>query len=184
MIARFLPLLAAAAMVAAPQASSAASVTAVVSAKIVKPLNLSGGGTIQLGTIVTPSTSTYAGTFVVQPAATQTGTYCPATFACSGTPAAAMFNIQGQNNTPLTIVIPRTITLTQTDYGGSGAAPTLTMTTSNSLFANNATGNYTMTLPNSGAPGLDFYIGGSLDVNQSSPGGSFSGTIDLTAEYQ
>lgn len=169
---------------AAPQAARAANVTATVNAKIVKPLVLTGGQTIGLGTIVTPSTATFSGTFTVQPAATQTGTYCQAAFACAGTPTAAMFNIQGQNNTPLNIAIPLTVTLTATDYSGAGAAPTLTMATSNSLFANNSSGTYTMTLPNSGAPGINFYVGGAITVNQATAGGTYAGTIAITADYQ
>ncbi|QNN64888.1 DUF4402 domain-containing protein [Sphingomonas rhizophila] len=169
---------------ALPVAAKAATANATVNAKIVKPLVLTGGGTIAIGTLITPSTATFSNTFTIQPAATQTGTYCQTGFTCSGTPTAAMFNLQGTNNTPLNLTIPLTVTLTNTSWTGGGAAPTLTMTTSNSLAANNASGVYVTQLPNSGFPGTNYYVGGSLTITQATEAGSYSGTFTVTADYQ
>lgn len=163
--------------------ASAASVTTQATAKIVKPLVMAGGGTVALGTIVAPTAATYSGTFTVQPAATQTGTFCAASFVCSGTPTAAMFNMQGTNNTDISLTIPLTVTMTLQGYTGTGAAPTLTLTTKNSLAANSGTGNYTIQLPNSGSPGTDVYVGGSITVTQATVGGSYAGSFTITADY-
>jgi hypothetical protein len=95
-----------------------------------------------------------------------------------------MFNLQGSNNTPLNLTIPLTVTLTNTSWTGGGAAPTLTLTTNNNVAANNATGVYVTTLPNSGFPGTDYYVGGSLTVTQATAGGTYSGTFTVTADYQ
>lgn len=176
--------LAAAALLALPAQAGAATATAQASAKIVKPLVMTGGGTIALGTIVTPSAATFSGTFTIQPAATQTGTFCQSGFVCSGTPTAAMFNLQGTNNTPLNLTIPLAVTLTDTSWAGGGAAPTLTLNTTNSVAANNATGVYVMSLSNSGFPGRDFWVGGSIVVNQATPAGTYQGTFTVTADYQ
>ena len=176
--------LALAAMLALPSQAQAATATAQASAKIVKPLVMTGGGTIALGTIITPSAATFSGTFTIQPAATQTGTYCQSGFSCSGTPTSAMFNLQGTNNTPLNLTIPLTVTLTNTSWTGGGAAPTMTLNTTNSVAANNATGVYVMSLPNSGFPGTDFWVGGSVVVNQATQGGTYQGTFTVTADYQ
>lgn len=177
--------LATSALLALGISSPAAAVTAsaTVKANVLKPVQLTGGGTINLGTIVTPSNATYSGTFTVVPAATQTGTFCAASFSCTGTPTAAMFNIQGTNKTDIQLNVPLTVTMTLQGYTGSGSAPTLTLTSRNSLFTNNATGNYIMQVPNSGQPGLDFYVGGSLTIDQDTVGGQYQGTFTVTADY-
>ena len=169
---------------ALPAPAQAVTATATVSAKIVKPLVLTGGGTISIGTLITPSAATFSNTFTIQPALTQTGTYCQTGFTCTGTPSAAVFNVQGTNNTPFNLTVPLTVTLTNTTYTGGGAAPTMTLNTTNSVSANNVSGVYVMTVPNSGAPGLDFYVGGSLTVTQATAGGSYAGTFTVTADYQ
>lgn len=163
--------------------ASAATTTATIKASILKPVQLTGGGTLDLGTILTPSAATFSGTFVVTPAATQSGTFCAASFSCTGTPAAAMFNIQGTNKTNIGLNIPLTVVLTLQNYTGGGTTPTMSIATSNSIATNNTTGSYTMQLPNSGFPGLDFYVGGSLTITQATVGGSYAGTITVTADY-
>lgn len=173
--------LAAAAML--PQAAHAASATATAQAKVLKPLVMTGGQVLDLGTIVTPSSATFSGNFIVDAAATQTTTFCAASFACSGTVKSAMFNLQGSNNNNLTLNIPTTVTMTL--QGATGTPPTLTLTTRNSVSAtNSANGNYTMQLPNSGAPGLDIYVGGSVTITQATAGGTYQGTFTVTADYQ
>lgn len=170
-------------VLAAAVPANAATTTAAVKASVLKPVQLTGGGTLDLGTILTPSLASYSGTFTVAAAASQTGTFCAAGFSCTGTPAAAMFNIQGTNKNNIGINIPLTIVLTLQDYTGGGTTPTLTIVTNNSLAANNGTGAYTIQVPNSGTPGLDFYIGGALTVTQATVGGSYAGTITVTADY-
>ena len=162
--------------------ASAATASATAKANVLKPLQMTGGGTVDFGTIVTPSTASFTGTFMIDAAASQTSTYCASGFACSGTPAAAMFNLQGSNNNSITLNVPLTVTLTL--QGATGTQPTLTFVTRHSLAANNGTGNYTIQLPNSGAPGLDFYVGGSVTINQATAGGSYQGTFTVTADYQ
>lgn len=178
-----LALFATAAAFGAASPAAAVTASATVKANVLKPLVLTGGGTINLGTIVTPSTATYSGTFTVAPSTTQTGTFCAANFSCTGSPTAAMFNLQGTNKTDIQINIPLSVTMTLQGYSGGGATPTLSLSTSNSLFTNNATGVYTMQLPNSGQPGRDFYIGGSTTINQSTVEGQYQGTFTVTADY-
>ena len=167
----------------APAAAQAATTTATVKAAVLKPITLTGGGTLDLGTILTPSAATFSGTFTVAAASAQTGTFCASGFSCSGTPAAAIFNIQGTKNNNVGVNIPLTVTLSLTGYTGGGPTPTMTLNTTNSLSANNGTGSYTIQLPNSGTPGLDFYIGGSMTITQATVSGNYSGTITVTADY-
>ena len=164
-------------------AAQAASATATAKANVLKPLQMTGGGTVDFGTIVTPSAATFSGTFTIDAAASQTSTYCASGFACSGTPAAAKFNLQGTNNNNITLNIPTSVTLTL--QGATGTPPTLTFNTKNSVSATNSgTGNYTIQLPNSGFPGLDIYVGGNVVITQATVGGSYQGTFTVTADYQ
>ena len=173
----------AAALLIPAGAAQAASASATAKANVLKPLQMTGGGTVDFGTIVTPSAATFSGTFSIDAAASQTSTYCASGFACSGTPAAAKFNLQGTNNNNITLNIPNTVTLTL--QGASGTPPTLIFNTRNSVSATNSgTGNYTMQLPNSGFPGLDIYVGGNVVITQATVGGSYQGTFTVTADYQ
>ena len=174
---------AAAAALAFAPAASAATTSVTIKANVLKPVQLTGGGTMDFGTILTPSSATYSGTFTIAPAASQTGTFCAAGFSCSGTPASALFNIQGTNKTNIGINIPLTVTLTLQNYTGGGTTPTLVLNTTNSLAANNGTGTYTIQLPNSGQPGRDFFLGGAMTVTQATVGGSYAGTFTVTADY-
>lgn len=164
-------------------AAQAATASATAKANVLKPLQMTGGGTVDFGTIVTPSAASFSGTFTIDAAASQTSTFCASGFACSGTPAAAKFNLQGSNNANITLNIPNTVTLTL--QGATGTPPTLTFNTRNSVSATNSgTGNYTIQLPNSGFPGLDIYVGGNVVINQATAGGSYQGTFTVTADYQ
>lgn len=164
-------------------AAQAASASATAKANVLKPLQMTGGGTVDFGTIVTPSAGSFSGTFTIDAAASQTSTYCASGFACSGAPTAAMFNLQGSNKADITLHIPTSVTLTLQD--ATGTPPTLTFVTENSISATNSgNGNYTMQLPNSGFPGLDFYVGGSVTITEATVGGSYQGTFTVTADYQ
>ena len=165
-----------------PAAAQAASANATVNAKILKPLVLTGGQTLDLGNIITPSTATFTGTFTVDAAATQTTTFCAAAFTCTGTVKSALFNLQGTNNANITFNVPTSVTLSL--VGAIGVPPTLVLTTKNSIAANSGTGNYTITLSNSGSPGKDFYVGGSVTVNELTAAGTYAGTFTVTADYQ
>lgn len=167
---------------AASAGAQAASGTITTKANVLKPLQMTVTGSVDFGTIVTPSAATFSGAFTIDAAAAQTSA-CPSGFACSGARTAAMFNLQGSNNANITLNIPTTVTLTL--QGATGTPPTLTMTTRNSVSAtNSANGNYTIQLPNSGAPGRDFYVGGSVTITQATVGGSYQGTFTVTADYQ
>lgn len=164
-------------------AAQAATASATAKANVLKPLQMTGGGTVDFGTIVTPSSASFTGTFNIDAAASQTSTYCASGFACTGTPAAAKFNLQGTNNNNITLNIPTSVTLTL--QGATGTPPTLTFTTRNSVSATNSgNGNYTIQLPNSGFPGRDIYVGGSVTITEATLGGSYQGTFTVTADYQ
>jgi hypothetical protein len=87
---------------------------------------------------------------------------------CSGTAQEAVYNVSGTNNEDVTIAAGN-VTLT----GSNGGTLTLTPDFAASV-----------TLTNSGAPGLDFGVGGSITVADTTTDGVYTGTFAVTADYQ
>jgi hypothetical protein len=161
---RFLSACAAIACVAAAAApAGAAQITAATSAKIIKPVSLTKLQDMDFGTLLVTN---YAGTrnVVMSRAGAVT---CPAEITCSGAPKQARFNIQGTNNTVVLISVSSAGLV-----NGSDTIP----------FAADVQSSVTMT--NSGAPGTNIDIGGTLTVNGAAPGVLYSGTLTITADYQ
>jgi len=86
---------------------------------------------------------------------------------CSGTHQRAVYNVAGTNNAVVTIA-SGPVTL-------SNGTDNLTLTPDHAA---------TVTLTNSGAPGADFGVGGSITVDNSTPDGDYTGQFAVTAEYQ
>ena len=86
---------------------------------------------------------------------------------CSGASKQARFNVSGSNR--LTVLLT---------YSGG----TLSNGTDSIPFT--ADGPATLTMPNSGAQGIGFDVGGSLSISPALVGGIYSGTMSVTAEYQ
>ena len=143
--------------------ASAAQTTAVTSVNVVKPVALAKLQDMDFGTL------TFAGftgtrTIVLSRLGAIT---CAADIVCSGTTKQARFNITGTNR----LVVMLTYT------GG-----TLSNGTDSIPFI--ANGPASVTMINSGAPGLDIDVGGSLTMSPTLVGGVYSGTMTLTADYQ
>jgi hypothetical protein len=92
---------------------------------------------------------------------------CAADITCSGAPRQARFNVQGTNRMVVMISI--------TSAGLVSGANTIPFT---------ADAPASVTLTNSGAPGTDVDVGGTLAVSGSIPGGVYTGTMTITADYQ
>jgi len=148
---------------AAASPAGAAQITAATSAKVIKPVSLTKLQDMDFATLLVTN---YAGTrnVVMSRAGALT---CPAEITCSGAPKQARFNLQGTNNTLVLI----SITSAGLVNGGNTIPFTADAPTS-------------ITLTNSGAPGMDIDVGGTLTVDGSIPGGVYSGTMTITANYQ
>ena len=153
--------LAVAALTASPAA--AASIAAQTSINVVKPASLLKLQDLDFGSVAF-SSFTGTRTIVLSPAGALT---CAADIVCSGAPKAARFNLQGTNKMVVLI----------TASGG-----TMSNGTDSIPFTANAPSSITLT--NSGAPGLDFDVGGTITVSPSLVGGAYTGTMTVTAEYQ
>ena len=143
--------------------ANAAQITAATSANIVKPVQLTKLQDMDYGTLLV---SNYVGTrnVVMSRAGALT---CPAEITCSGATKQARFNVQGTNK----MVVGISVTSAGLVNGGNTIPFTPDVVTS-------------VTLTNSGAPGTDVDIGGTLTVNGSIPGGLYTGTLTITADYQ
>jgi hypothetical protein len=148
---------------AVPGAAEAAQITAATSANIVKPVQLTKLQDMDFGTLLVEN---YTGTRNVVMSRAG-GLTCPAEITCSGATKQARFNVQGTNR----MVVLISVSSTGLVNGGTTIP-----------FAPDAPASITLT--NSGAPGLDVDAGGTLTVNGAVPGGLYSGTLVITADYQ
>lgn len=155
----------AAALPLAPAAAT--TITASVSASVVKPLSLTSLQGLDLGTI-TLNPGAWSNATV---SLTQAGSFkCSANLVCTGTHQVAQFNVAGSKAYAVVISAPNVSLVNQSD-----ASKTLLLT----LDAPK-----TIILTNSGKPGSNFSIGGSLSLSSTTADGTYSGTITVTADYQ
>jgi hypothetical protein len=168
-------LLFAAAALAAITAATPASAQAVSStpratanARLIKPLTLTALQNLNFGTIVM---GTLTGDDVVS--ISQAGSVAcgsSGNLTCSGSPQAASYRITGTQGQVVSI---------------SSAAPSYTLSGSNGgtlSFVPSLPGS--LTLGNSGAPGNDFSVGGSITIGTATVDGVYSGQIDVQVSYQ
>lgn len=161
---RLAALAAAAAIAATPAVAAPVPATPVAKARvnIVKPLTLAATRDLHFGTIVVTGNDSVsinqAGTVTCGAAANVT---CDTTGAQS-----AQFHVTGANN--------QLVRITATASSLVNGAASLAFTPSAPAD---------VTLPNSGAAGTDFNVGGTVAVLASSPEGLYVGDINVTVEY-
>ena len=160
---------AATALIATPAVAApvGASTPATARAKIVRPLLLTATRNLDFGTI-TLGTVAAGGETVSM---TQAGvvTCGSGGLTCSGAPVSAQYNVQGTNNQVVQIFAVASPLTNAND------ATTLS-------FTPNAPA--TTTLNNSGAPGTNFNVGGSIIITPTTTDGVYSGNINVTVDYQ
>ena len=137
-------------------------------ARIIRPLSLTSTGSLNFGTIVLNGVTANR-TVSLSAAGVLNCAGGSAELACSGTTSVPTYNVRGTNNQVVT-VIKAASNLTNANDG-----TTLSMTP---LGANS------VTLTNSGSPGLDFNIGGSITIGTATTDGVYSGTVDVQVDYQ
>ncbi|MGE5561759.1 MAG: DUF4402 domain-containing protein [Bacillota bacterium] len=170
---RLTAMAAAAAVAFTATGAAAAPVTATTDAtakaRILRPLQLTSTQNLDLGTIVLSGTGAFSATVGISKDGTTFN--CDGgsgNVTCSGTHQAAIYNVSGTKSQPVTIAAGN-VTL------GDGNGNTLTLTPD---F------NATLNLSNSGAPGDNFFVGGSITVSDATPDGVYTGTFAVTADYQ
>ena len=156
--------LAAAATIVATPAAAQNSAGASGTVRITKPLILNKDTDLDFGSVVVWGN----GTVTITQAGAVSCT--AATLTCDGVGAsAATFSIQGTNNRVVDIAVPATVTL---DNGSDN----LTLTTdfpATKQLNSSGVGNTTT-----------FGVGGSVALLETTPGGTYTGTFNVTVSYQ
>ena len=139
-----------------------------VQASIAKPLILTWLQNLDLGSIVL-GPGTWSGATV---GISQTGVFsCTSgNLTCTGATQVARYNVSGTNNQVVRITAPN-VTLVNT------SDPTKTLT----LVVDSLT---SVTLTNSGPPGTNFSLGGATSLSSTTASGTYSGTFNVTVDYQ
>jgi len=145
--------------------AQAAQTTIQVNATVLKALTFTAKQDLDFGTVVM---SGAPGTFTVSMSLTGVVT-CPAGYTCSGTPAPAIMNVTGSNGGIVQI------TALPSDLVNSADGTKIRFTPLTPA---------TITLTNSGNPGKDFNVGGSIAIPSTATGGLYTGTVEVTVDYQ
>jgi hypothetical protein len=161
------PIVALACVLAASAPAEAATQIAQVNASVSKPLALAWVQNLDLGTVVL-GPGTWGGATV---AISRTGLFsCTnANVTCSGTPQVATYNVSGTKGQVVKVSAPNVTLTNQSD-------PTQTLT-----LVIDSPGSVVLT--NSGKPGQNFSLGGSVTLSSKTAGGVYTGTLDVTVDY-
>lgn len=152
--------------VAAPVGVSGAKPEA--RAKIVRPLALSATGAVDFATITLNGVTANRVVSLSAAGALDCGGGTTE-LVCSGTTSIATYNVQGTNNQVVSII------KTPSNLTNANDGSTLVFTP---VAAN------TVTLTNSGAPGTDFGVGGSITIGTGTTDGVYTGEVEVTVDYQ
>lgn len=145
-------------------AAQAAQTSIQAKANVVKSLTLTKKQDLDFGTV---TLSGAAGTFTVS--ISQTGVLsCPAGATCAGAAVPGIMNVQGSNQQLVRITV---------------ASGNLVNAIDGSTIPLTADAPSTIMLTNSGFPGKDFNIGGSIAI-PSTADGTYAGNIVVTVDYQ
>lgn len=155
-------ILAAAAFSTVAAEAAPATATGTARARILKQVTITNTSDLDFGTIV-PATA--AGTVGVSTGGART---CGAGLTCTGTTSAANFNITGTVGTVVTVTAPASVTMTS---GTNSMTATLTRSAA------------TVTLAG-GAVNGTVQVGGTLNVAATQADGTYSGTFNVTIDYQ
>lgn len=160
--------LAALAFTSAPAQAASPSTQATATARVYRPLTISFVQNLDLGTIVLSGAGTWSGEVVSMSQAGAVTCGSAGNLTCSGSPQPAKYHLVGTNNAVVTVTSP--------GFNLSSGTNTL-------AFTPNAPA--TVSLGSAGATtGVDFGIGGSITLASSTPDGVYSGTFNVTANYQ
>lgn len=143
----------------------AASATGQAKARILRQITLTNTSDLQFATIISGAT---ASTVAVSVAGTAT---CGPNLVCTGTTTAANFDIQGTNNAVVLVGGDASVTLLGS-LGGTMSAALTYSTNSLTLTAG------------PGTVGGSFQVGGTLSVDANQTSGDYTGTFNVTANYQ
>ena len=151
-------------------ANAATTATATATAEILSTLAIVNDSGLDFGTIAV------AGAGTVKVSANGLSDSCTAiALICGGTRAPAGFTVSGNDGAGVAVTLPSSATLTYVGWVGAGAAPTMSVGSFTSYFPAGTTLVAGSTTVN---------VGGSLAVAAAQAPGTYSGTFDVSAQYQ
>jgi len=156
------------AALAAAAPAHAANNVAQVQASVVKPLILTSLQNLDLGTMTLGPGTWSNATVAISKAGIFSCTN--ANVICIGATQVASYNVSGTNNRVVLISAPNVTLVNQVD-------PTKTLT----LVVDKPA---SVLLTNSGPPGTNFSLGGSITLSSTTASGTYSGTFNVTVDYQ
>lgn len=151
--------------------SPAPGTPATARARIITPLTLTTSRNLDFGDIVLGTVAAGGETVTVSQLGTRTACGSGG-LTCTGTVTSAAYNVAGTNNQWVRIAINSGNPITLVNANGG---PGMTYTPDAPARVQ---------LVNSGAPGTDFTVGGSILVMPANLDGVYSANIDLTVEYE
>jgi len=157
---------AAAALAAAPAVAAPVGVTGAppsASARIIRPLTLTATGSLDFGTIVMNGVTANR-TVTLNADTTIT---CATELVCAANGTVPTYNVRGTQGQTVNI-----IKTASTLNGSNGGTLTLTPVGAASVL-----------LTNSGAPGENFAIGGSIVIAPATVDGVYTGTVNVQVDY-
>lgn len=153
------------ALYSVPAAAVSPATQATATAKIFRPLTIQFQQNLDFGNLVL-SGGVFAGQVIsMDQAGVLTG--CGSNVTCSGAPAPARYKLIGTNNAIVTITCP----------GFNLTGPGTLVFTPNAPATVNLGANGSTT-------GVVFGIGGSITLASTTPDGTYTGTFQVTADYQ
>lgn len=139
-------------------------------ASVWRPISLAASNLV-FGNITRPRTG--SGSVTLTPTGTRTVTGTGAYGFPLPTPSPASYTVSGEGGQLISVTIPVSFVMTR-----SGGADTITVTTSNNVLS---TPSLNSTLGNAGI--YTFNVGGSFPLNSATPLGTYSGTFNVTVQY-
>jgi hypothetical protein len=141
----------------------AATASASASAEILIQVSISKTADLDFGSIAPDDINTDT----VQVAANAAGTRtCGTNLTCADSTASAAFEVTGADGLTTDVTLDPSVTLTS---GGNSMTATLSGSASTLAMTGSA---------------VDYYVGGELTVTNNQAPGSYSGSFDVTIEYQ
>jgi hypothetical protein len=144
-----------------------ATVTASVTASNVKPLIIAKLQDLDLGTVTLGPGEWSNATVSISQAGVLSCTNANVT--CAGATQVAQYNVQGSKQQTVNISAPNVTLVNQSD-----STQTLTLVTDAPP---------TLVLANSGFPGSNFSVGGSVTISSATAAGTYVGTFNVTVDY-
>ena len=145
----------------------AASVNSSVNASTLKPLVISKLQDLDLGS-VTLGAGIWSNATI---SLSRAGVFScgSVNVTCTGATLVAKYNVQGSNQQSVRITAPNVTLVNQND-----STKTLTLVVDAPA---------SVILPNSGQPGIDISLGGSVTVSSTTAAGTYQGTFNVTVDY-